>query len=31
VSMMTLKNGVEIAVKNAVPKVKEVIEISTIK
>ena len=30
VSMMTLKNGVEIAVKKAVPKVKEVIEISTI-
>lgn len=28
VSMMTLKNGVEIAVKNAVPKVKKVIEIS---
>ena len=31
VSMMTLKNGVEIAVKNAVPKVKEVVEVSSIK
>jgi len=30
VSMMTLKNGVELAVKSAVPKVKEVIEISSI-
>ena len=30
VSMMTLKNGVEIAVKNAVPKVKQVIEISSL-
>ena len=29
VSMMTLKNGVEVAVKNAVPQVKEVIEVST--
>lgn len=29
VSMMTLKNGVELAVKNAVPKVKKVIEISS--
>ena len=29
VSMMTLKNGVEVAVKNAVPKVKRVIEISS--
>ena len=29
VSMMTLKNGVEGAVKNAVPKVKKVIEISS--
>ena len=28
VSMMTLKNGVEVAVKNAVPQVKEVIEVS---
>ena len=26
VSMMTLKNGVEVAVKNAVPKVKKVVE-----
>ena len=31
VSMMTLKNGVKIAVKNAVPKVKEVVEVSSIK
>ncbi|MDG2138933.1 MAG: NifU family protein [Flavobacteriales bacterium] len=30
VSMMTLKNGVEIAVKNAVPKVKEVIEVGSL-
>jgi|TARA_B110000914_G_scaffold183553_1_gene166550 Fe-S cluster biogenesis protein NfuA len=30
VSMMTLKNGVEVAVKNAVPKVKKVIEIGSI-
>ena len=30
VSMMTLKNGVEIAVKKAVPKVKKVIEIGLI-
>ena len=29
VSMMTLKNGVEIAVKNAVPKVKKVVEVSS--
>ena len=29
VSMMTLKNGVEVAVKNAVPKVKKVVEISS--
>ena len=28
ISMMTMKNGVEMAVKRAVPKVKEVIEIS---
>ena len=28
ISMMTLKNGVEMAVKRAVPEVKEVIEIS---
>tara|TARA_B100001758_G_C18381080_1_gene597244 strand:- start:1561 stop:1812 length:252 start_codon:yes stop_codon:yes gene_type:complete len=26
VSMMTLKNGVEVAIKNAVPKVKKVVE-----
>lgn len=31
VSMMTLKNGVEVAVKKAVPKVKEVVEVSIIK
>ena len=30
VSMMTLKNGVEIAVKNAVPKVKKVVEVSSL-
>ena len=30
VSMMTLKNGVEIAVKNAVPKVKKVIEVGSL-
>ena len=30
VSMMTLKNGVEVAVKNAVPKVKKVIEIGSL-
>tara|TARA_B000000475_G_scaffold67281_1_gene53886 strand:+ start:257 stop:508 length:252 start_codon:yes stop_codon:yes gene_type:complete len=30
VSMMTLKNGVEVAVKNAVPKVKKVIEVTSI-
>ena len=29
VSMMTLKNGVEVAVKNAVPQVKEAIEVSS--
>tara|TARA_B100001758_G_C18213755_1_gene506519 strand:+ start:108 stop:359 length:252 start_codon:yes stop_codon:yes gene_type:complete len=29
ISMMTLKNGVEMAVKRAVPEVKEVIEISS--
>ena len=28
ISMMTLKNGVEVAIKRAVPEVKEVIEIS---
>ena len=30
VSMMTLKNGVEVAVKKVVPKVKKVIEIGSI-
>jgi len=30
ISMMTLKNGVEVAIKRAVPKVKEVIEISSL-
>ena len=30
ISMMTLKNGVEMAVKRAVPEVKEVIEISSV-
>ena len=30
VSMMTLKNGVELAVKSAVPKVKEVIEVGSL-
>ena len=30
VSMMTLKNGVEVAVKNAVPEVKEVIDVTTL-
>ena len=30
VSMMTLKNGVEIAVKNAVPKVKKVVEVTSV-
>tara|TARA_B100000965_G_C19467726_1_gene702681 strand:- start:391 stop:642 length:252 start_codon:yes stop_codon:yes gene_type:complete len=29
VSMMTLKNGVEVAVKNAVPKVKNVVEVTS--
>ena len=29
ISMMTLKNGVEMAVKRAVPEVKEVVEISS--
>ena len=29
VNQMTLKNGVEVAVKNAVPKVKKVIEVSS--
>ena len=30
VSMMTLKNGVEVAIKNAVPKVKQVVEITNL-
>lgn len=30
ISMMTLKNGVEVVVKKAVPEVKEVIEISSL-
>ena len=30
ISMMTLKNGVEMSVKRAVPKVKEVLEISSL-
>ena len=30
ISMMTLKNGVEMAVKRAVPEVKEVIEVSSL-
>ena len=30
ISMMTLKNGVEVAIKHAVPEVKEVVEISTL-
>ena len=30
VSMMTLKNGVEVAVKNAVPKVIKVVEVSSL-
>ena len=30
ISMMTLKNGVEVAVKNAVPEVKEVVEVSSL-
>ena len=30
ISMMTLKNGVEMAVKRAVPEVKEVVDISSI-
>jgi|TARA_B110001454_G_scaffold162398_1_gene151927 Fe-S cluster biogenesis protein NfuA len=30
ISMMTLKNGVEMAVKRAVPEVKDVIEISSL-
>ena len=30
ISMMTLKNGVEVAIKRAVPQVKEVVEISSL-
>ena len=30
ISMMTLKNGVEVAIKSAVPEVKEVVEISAL-
>ena len=30
VSMMTLKNGVEVAIKNAVPEVQEVIDVTSI-
>ena len=30
ISMMTLKNGVEMAVKRAVPEVKEVIEVTSL-
>ena len=30
ISMMTLKNGVEVAIKRAAPQVKEVIEISSL-
>ena len=30
ISMMTLKNGVEMAVKRAVPEVKEVVEVSSL-
>ena len=30
ISMMTLKNGVEMSVKRAVPEVKEVVEISSL-
>jgi Fe-S cluster biogenesis protein NfuA len=30
ISMMTLKNGVEVVIKKAVPKVKEVIEVSSL-
>ncbi len=30
ISMMTLKNGVEVVVKRAVPQVKEVVEISSL-
>ena len=30
ISMMTLKNGVEVVIKRAVPEVKEVVEISSL-
>ena len=30
VSMMTLKNGVEVAIKNAIPEVKEVIDVTSL-
>ena len=30
VSMMTLKNGVEVAIKNAVPEVKEVVDVTSV-
>ena len=30
ISMMTMKNGVEVVVKKAVPEVKEVVEISSL-
>ena len=30
INMMTLKNGVEVTVKKAVPRVKEVVEVSSI-
>ena len=30
ISMMTLKNGVEVAVKSAVPEIKEVVEVSAL-
>ena len=30
VSMMTFKNGVEVAIKNAVPEVKEVIDVTSL-
>ena len=30
ISMMTLKNGVEVAIKSAVPEVKEVVEVSAL-
>jgi len=30
VSMMTLKNGVEVAIKSAVPEVKEVIDVTSL-